>query len=48
MLHQMGIETGIDVDRISAVSRSLEDFFGKRFSGRMHRVVERDNIKIVC
>jgi hydroxymethylglutaryl-CoA lyase len=47
MLRQMGIETGIDVGRISAVSRSLEDFFGKRFSGKMHRVVERDNIKIV-
>jgi hydroxymethylglutaryl-CoA lyase len=47
MLNQMGIETGIDVDRISAVSRSLEDFFGKRFSGKMHRVVQRDNIKIV-
>jgi len=47
MLHQMGIETGIDVDRISVVSRSLEDFFKKRFSGKMHRVVESDNIKIV-
>lgn len=47
MLRQMGIETGIDVDRISAVSRSLEDFFSKRFSGKMHRVMEKDNIKIV-
>jgi hydroxymethylglutaryl-CoA lyase len=47
MLRQMGIETGIDVDRLSAVSRSLEVFFGKRFSGKMHRVAERDNIKIV-
>jgi hydroxymethylglutaryl-CoA lyase len=47
MLRQMGIETGIDVGRISAVSRSLEDFFSRRFSGKMHRVVERDNIKIV-
>ena len=48
MLRQMGIETGIDVERLSAVSRSLEDFFGKRFSGKMHRVMERGNIKIVC
>jgi hydroxymethylglutaryl-CoA lyase len=48
MLRQMGIETGIDVDRLSAVSRSLEVFFGKRFSGKMHRVVDSDNIKIVC
>ena len=47
MLQQMGIETGIDVGRISAVSRSLEDFFEKHFSGKMHRVLESDNIKIV-
>jgi hydroxymethylglutaryl-CoA lyase len=47
MLHQMGIETGINVDRISVVSRSLEDFFEKRFSGKMHRVLESGNIKIV-
>ena len=47
MLDQMGIETGINIDRIAAVSRSLEDFFGKRFSGKMHRLVERNDIKIV-
>jgi hydroxymethylglutaryl-CoA lyase len=47
MLHQMGIETGIDADKISSISRSLEDFFGKRFSGKMHRVLEKDNLKIV-
>ena len=27
MLHQMGIQTGVDVDRIAVLSRSLEDFF---------------------
>ena len=27
MLHQMGIETGISIDKIAAISRSLEDFF---------------------
>ena len=48
MLRQMGIETGIDAGRLSVVSRSLEDFFGKRFSGKMHRIMGRDDIKIVC
>jgi hydroxymethylglutaryl-CoA lyase len=47
MLGQMGIESGIDIDKISAISRSLEEFFAKRFSGKMHRVLARDDIKIL-
>jgi len=47
MLGQMGIESGIDVNKISAISRSLEDFIVKRFSGKMHRVLARDDIKIL-
>jgi hydroxymethylglutaryl-CoA lyase len=47
MLGQMGIETGIDADRIAAVSRSLEAFFDKRFSGKMHRVLNREDIKVL-
>ena len=47
MLHQMGIASGIDFDKISAISRSLEDFFAKQFSGKMHRVLAKDDIKIV-
>ena len=42
MLHQMGIETGIDIDKIAAISRSMEDFFKKRFSGKMHRMLIRN------
>jgi hydroxymethylglutaryl-CoA lyase len=47
MLGQMGIESGIDIAKIAAISRSLEDFFSKRFSGKMHRVLARDDIQIV-
>ena len=47
MLEQMGIASGIDVDKIATVSRSLEDFFTKQFSGKMHRVLSRGDIKIV-
>ena len=47
MAEQMGIETGIEVDKIAAISRSLEDFFDKRFSGKMHRVIGREDIQIV-
>jgi hydroxymethylglutaryl-CoA lyase len=45
MLQQMGIETGVDVDKIAAISRSMEDFFQKRFSGKVHHLLNRDDIK---
>ena len=47
MLGQMRIESGIDIDKISAISRSLEDFFAKQFAGKMHRVLARNDIQIV-
>jgi hydroxymethylglutaryl-CoA lyase len=47
MLQQMGIETGIDIDKIAAISRSLEDFFKRRFSGKMHKIIARDDIKVI-
>jgi hydroxymethylglutaryl-CoA lyase len=47
MLSRMGIATGIDVDRIAAVSRELEAFFEKSFSGKMHRLLPRDDIRIL-
>ena len=47
MLSQMGIETGIDVGRIAAVSRSLESFFNKQFSGKMHHLLARDDIQLL-
>ena len=47
MLGQMGIDTGIDVDKIATVSRSLEEFFTKQFSGKVHRVIGREDIKFI-
>jgi len=47
MLIQMGIETGIDVDKVAAVSRQLEDAIGKRFAGKTHSVLSRNDIKII-
>jgi hydroxymethylglutaryl-CoA lyase len=48
MLAQMGVETGIDVSKIAAVSRSLEGFFNRRFSGKMHHLLNRKDIEIIC
>ena len=47
MLQQMGIETGIDIKKIAEISRSMEIFFDKRYSGKMHNVLSRDDIKII-
>ncbi|MCG6911076.1 MAG: hydroxymethylglutaryl-CoA lyase [Deltaproteobacteria bacterium] len=47
MLGQMGIATGIDPYRLAAVSRELEGSIGKRFAGKMHHVLDRDDINIL-
>ena len=47
MLEQMGVESGIDASKIAAISRSLEVFFNKRFSGKMHHLLNRDDIKLM-
>jgi hydroxymethylglutaryl-CoA lyase len=47
MFAQMGIDTGIDVDKIAAISRSLESFFDKPFSGKMHRLLARQDIQLL-
>ena len=38
LLDSLGVETGIDLDAVAAVSQHVEDFLGKRFSGKMHRL----------
>jgi hydroxymethylglutaryl-CoA lyase len=47
MSEQMGIETGVDIDKVAAISRSLEEYFSKQFSGKMHRVIDRKDIQVV-
>lgn len=47
MLAQMGIHTGIDIEKTAALSRSLETFFEKRFSGKIHNVIDRQDIKVI-
>jgi len=47
MLHQMGIDTGIDVRRLATATRELEAFLGKSFSGKMHTLLARDDIQVI-
>ncbi len=42
LLDALGVETGIRLDAVAAVSRRVEDFLGKRFSGKMHRLARRE------
>ena len=48
MAGQMDIETGVNVAKLARVSRNLEQFFEKSFSGKMHRLLDRDDIRIVA
>jgi hypothetical protein len=47
MSGQMGIETGVDIEKFAAISQSLEEYFSKQFSGKMHRLIDRKDIQIV-
>jgi hydroxymethylglutaryl-CoA lyase len=47
MLHQMGMETGIDVRKVAAISASMEGLFSKQFPGNMHRVLPNQSIQVL-
>ncbi len=40
LLASMGIETGVDLAKVAVVSQRMEQFLGKRLSGKMHRLIE--------
>jgi hydroxymethylglutaryl-CoA lyase len=47
MLGQMGIECGIDIDKLAVISRGLEEYFARPFSGKVHRLLARRDMQIV-
>ncbi len=38
MMHEMGIETDVDVTAVSAISQELEQFFGKELPGKIYQL----------
>ncbi len=48
MVHGLGYETGIDVRKVAALGRRVEEFFGKQFWGKMHRVLGTENIQVIA
>ena len=43
MMETMGIDTGIDLAAVGKCSLRLEDYLGKQFPGRMHRLLKTDD-----
>jgi len=41
LLEQMGVVTGVDIAQVGAVTRRMEAFLSRPFSGKMHRLLER-------
>ena len=39
MLHEMGIQTGVDVKKIAELSRKMEEYLGKELPAKMHHLV---------
>ena len=39
MLHEMGIQTGVDVKKVAELSRKMEEYLGKDLPAKMHHLV---------
>ena len=44
--HQMGLETGIDLHKVAAVSHRVEAIYETTFPGKMHRVLDQPGMKV--
>jgi hydroxymethylglutaryl-CoA lyase len=40
MLHEMGVQTGVNVEKVAVVSLQMEDYFGTALPAKMHHLVE--------
>lgn len=47
MLHQMGFTTGIDIKRVSSVSKEMEKIIGHRLPGLLYGLIDREDIQII-
>ena len=44
LMNAMGISTGVDIAAVSKCSHRLEDYLSKRFPGRMHRLIQLEDL----
>lgn len=47
MLHQMGFETGIDIFKVSKVSKDMEAFLQEKLQSKMYSLLDKNDIKII-
>ena len=45
LMNALGIGTGVDIAAVSKCSHRLEAYLSKRFPGRMHRLLQLDNLQ---
>jgi hydroxymethylglutaryl-CoA lyase len=43
LMKSLNIETGVDISKVAKCSQKLEDFFEKRFPGKMYRLISDKN-----
>jgi hydroxymethylglutaryl-CoA lyase len=43
LMRSLNIETGIDISKVATCSQKLEDFFEKKFPGKLHRLIMGKN-----
>lgn len=41
LMKSLAIETGVDISKVATCSQKLEEFFNKKFPGKMHRLVNK-------
>ena len=42
LMHTLGIRTGVDIQKVAGCSQKMEQFFNKRFSGKMTHVMQQN------
>ncbi len=47
MAHQMGYETGIDIDKIAGISRELETILGYKLPGQLYQLLDKEGIAMI-
>lgn len=47
MLHQMGYETGIDIGKLTQLSKEMQDFLGGELQGQLYKLWNNKEIKVI-
>ncbi len=47
MLHQMGYNTGIDIQKIAKISREMEETLGHDLPGQLYKLIDTNDIKMI-